>query len=341
MSQIGHINRFKRDLDSGSRNLSEKICLIVNPMAGAGRAGRELDSLKRAVDRAFSQWEVKVTEAPGHGTVLASEAKAEGFELVAAVGGDGTCHEVVNGLVQGGKPCSPRTIFTVIPFGTGSDLQKTLKIPRSVHEALWVAATGITLPSDVGWVTFQRDGEEKEEAFINVAGFGANGEVVRVANSMDKKWGGRWTFLKASLQTTLQYRPPDVRLRWTGPQGEGSFEGEMMSCFIANGGYCGGGMNVGKGGTMQDGLLDLTHLPPSSAGTQLLQARRLYDGSLARWPGAQRLQIEQLVATPLTHEPVFIDLDGEFAGQLPATFKVLRRGLHIRGAWLTSPLLDD
>ena len=220
MSQIGHINRFKRDLDSGSRNLTEKICLVVNPRAGAGRAGRELDTLKRAVDRAFSQWDVRVTEAPGHATILAQDARSEGYDIVAAVGGDGTCHEVVNGLVKDGKPCSPRTIFTVIPFGTGSDLQKTLKIPRMVQEALWIAATGITLPSDVGWVQLERDGQDSEEAFINVAGFGANGEVVRVANSMDKKWGGRWTFLKASLQTTLQYRPPEVRLEWKGPDGE-------------------------------------------------------------------------------------------------------------------------
>ncbi len=341
MSQIGHINRFKRDLDSGSRNLTEKICLVVNPRAGAGRAGRELDTLKRAVDRAFSQWDVRVTEAPGHATILAQDARSEGYDIVAAVGGDGTCHEVVNGLVKDGKPCSPRTIFTVIPFGTGSDLQKTLKIPRMVQEALWIAATGITLPSDVGWVQLERDGQDSEEAFINVAGFGANGEVVRVANSMDKKWGGRWTFLKASLQTTLQYRPPEVRLEWKGPDGDGNFEGAMMSCFIANGAYCGGGMNVGKGGSMQDGLFDMTHLPPSSVGKQLVHARRLYDGSLRRWPDAQRRQVEELVAIPLTHEPVYIDLDGELAGQLPARFRVLRKGLHIRGAWLTSPLLDS
>jgi YegS/Rv2252/BmrU family lipid kinase len=340
MSQIGHINRFKRDLDSGSRNLTEKICLVVNPMAGAGRAGRELDSIKRALDRAFSQWDLKVTEAAGHGRFLAKEAREAGFHIVAAVGGDGTCHEVVNGLVHDGLPCSPRTIFTVIPFGTGSDLQKSLKIPRSIQEALWMAATGITLPCDLGWVEFRRDGEEVSEAFVNVAGFGANGEVVRIANSMDKKWGGRWTFLKASVQTGLSYTPPRIHMSWKGPEGTGEYEGPMMSCFVANGRYCGGGMNVGKGGSMQDGLFDLTRLPPTPLSTQIIQARRLYNGSLEKWPGSDRRQVEEVLALPINGEEVFIDLDGELAGQLPARFKVMRRGLHIRGGWLDNPLLS-
>ena len=341
MSQIGHINRFKRDLDSGSRNLTESICLIVNPKAGAGRAGRELDRLKRAVDRAFAQWEVRVTEAPGHGRVLAKQAREEKFNIVAAVGGDGTCHEVVNGLVHDGKPCSSRTIFTVIPFGTGSDLQKSLKVPKAVGEALWVAATGITLPSDLGWVEFQKDGETHQRAFVNVAGFGANGEVVRTANAMDKKWGGKWTFFKASLQTTLSYNCPEVVINWKGPNGQGEFTGPLMSCFIANGRYCGGGMQVGKGGSMQDGLLDMIRLPQSTVGTQLLQARRLYDGSLKRWPGAESGPITTLEARPLSHEPIHIDLDGELSGTLPAKFKVMRSALHIRGGWLLNPLLTS
>ena len=341
MSQIGHINRFKRDPDAGTRNDSETICLIVNPMAGAGRAGRKLDELKRYADKAFSQWTIKLTEAPGHGRALAKEAREEDFDIVAAVGGDGTCHEVVNGLVHNGKPCPPRIKFTVIPFGTGSDLQKTIKMPRSAQEALWVASTGITLPSDLGWVELQNNNETISKAFINVAGFGANGEVVRLANSMDKKWGGKLTFLRASLQAGMNYEVPKVRLHWSGPSGENQFEGSIMSCFLANGAYCGGGMHVGKGGTMQDGLFDMTRLPPTSMGSQIIQARRLYDGSLEKWTDAERHQIDRLEALPLTHEPVYIDLDGELAGQLPATFRVLHRALHIRGGWLHSPHLLD
>ena len=88
MSQIGHINRFKRDLDSGSRNPTESICLIVNPKAGAGRATGARPAKAGSRSRLW-QWEVRVTEALGHGRVLAKQAREEKFNIVAAVGGDG------------------------------------------------------------------------------------------------------------------------------------------------------------------------------------------------------------------------------------------------------------
>ena len=91
---------------------------------------------------------------------------------------------------------------------------------------------------------------------------------------------------------------------------------------------------------MQDGLLDLTRLPPTTFSAQLVQARRLYNGSLGKWPDSDRRQVETLQAFPLTHEDVFIDLDGELAGQLPARFTVLKRALHMRGGWLENPLIS-
>ena len=96
LGQLGHSNS---NIRSDSRNHSERICLIVNPKAGAGRAADNLDLLKKASERAFEHWEVRETKAPGHATELAAQAAEEGFHLVAAVGGDGTCHEVVNGLI--------------------------------------------------------------------------------------------------------------------------------------------------------------------------------------------------------------------------------------------------
>ena len=340
MSQLGTPNRFYREEGSGVRNQNERICFILNPRAAAGRAGRERPSFERAAERAFAQWELKLTERPGHASELAADAAGK-FDLVAAVGGDGTCHEVVNGLFSGGQARSRKTIFTVIPFGTGSDLMKSLKMPRRLANALWVAGSGVTLPSDIGMARVTRpDGELRDTHFINVAGFGANGDVVHRVNQMSKRLGGTLTFLKASIQTTLKYQPRPVRLSWQGPEGEGSWEGRILSCFVANGAYCGGGMWVGKGGHMHDGLLDITVLPDTPVVRQLSGARRLYNGSLHKWPGAMQMKVTELTAEPLG-EPALIDLDGELSGKLPATFKVLPRALHIRGGWVHNPLLQQ
>jgi len=331
-------NRFHRAEDSGVRNRNERICFIVNPRAAGGRAGQQVPRLRRAMDRAFAQWELKLTERPGHATELAAEAAGE-FDLVAAVGGDGTCHEVVCGLMNGDRARSRKTAFTVIPLGTGSDLMKSLKVPRSLGNALWVAGSGVTLPTDVGAVTFTGDdGQTHDHHFINVAGFGANGEVVRRANRMSKRLGGGLTFLRASAETALSYEPTRVRLRWTGPEGDGRWEGEAMSVFVANGSFCGGGMNVGRGGTMQDGLLDVTVLPRTPLLRQITGIRRLYDGTLDRWPGAITFRASSLDAEPLEGAPP-IDLDGEDVGVLPVSFRVLPGALNVRGGWIHNPHL--
>jgi YegS/Rv2252/BmrU family lipid kinase len=323
-----------REPDAGTRNRDERICLIVNPRAAAGRARTRLDDIRRAADRAFHQWDVRVTEGPGHAEALAAAAVGEGFDLVAAVGGDGTCHEVVNGFFDGESPRSNRCAFAVVPMGTGSDLVRSLHTPRSLDAALWVAATGVTLPTDVGFVDLHdTDGRPLAKRFINIAGFGAQGDVVLRANAMDKRWGGRLTFLRASLESAYSYRPPRVALRWEGPDA-GSFEGELLSAFVANGEYCGGGMWVARGASMHDGAFDVTTIEPLPFARHVLEAYRLYDGHLDRMTGARRFLATSLRAEPADpRERVPIDVDGEAPGCLPATFRILSRAISIRAGW--------
>ena len=332
---IGGRNTFHRPPGSGTRNTQEQITLIVNPRAGAGKAGAGLDTLKRAVDRAFEQSKIVLTEAPGHAHHLAREAAQAGANIVAAVGGDGTCHEVVNGLLDQGRAVSRSTIFTVIPMGTGGDLSRTLQMPGNLDEALWLAGTGITLPSDMAMATVTTEDGENQEVFVNVAGFGMNGDVARRANRSSKRLGGRATFFLATLASLREYSASSMRIRTQGPDGDWEWEGELLSAFVANGAYCGGGMWVGKGGTMQDGLLDMTLLPPAPIPRQLKDARHLYNGRLNETYGAISRQVTSVEVTP--DVPIPVELDGETSGYGPARFEVLPRALSVRGGWLPSP----
>jgi len=188
------------------------VRLVLNPRAGAGRAGRRVDDLRRAADRTLPAWDLVLTEGPGHATALAAAAAADPrVATVAAVGGDGTCHEVVNGMVEGRRARRPGLAFATVPFGTGSDLQKTLEIPADLESALRVAGAGAARAADL--IAVELDGPQGRvsECIVNVAGFGANGEVVRRANRMDKRLGGAITFLRS--------RPPSptVPRRCTSP----------------------------------------------------------------------------------------------------------------------------
>lgn len=102
--------------DARARNETERIVCVLNPRAAAGRAGQRVDELRRAVDRAFAQGEVRVSEGPGHATELAARAIDDGADIVAAVGGDGTCNEVVNGFFCDDQPRRPQVVYTIIPL---------------------------------------------------------------------------------------------------------------------------------------------------------------------------------------------------------------------------------
>src|SRR5690606_36884906 len=131
-------------------------------------------------------------------------------------GGDGTVNETVNGLFDGETPRNPEVVFTVVPAGTGSDLKRTLRIPKDTAEAMAVAAHGETRSSDVAALRFERaDGSPGARICVNVAGIGLNGQVVDRANRSSKRLGGKVTFLAATVQTLATYSPSEIQLRWT------------------------------------------------------------------------------------------------------------------------------
>lgn len=311
----------------GARNEGERLVVIANPRGGGGRAGARRDEIHRAVDRAFARAEVRWTEGPRHATELARAAALDA-DIVASLGGDGTCHEVVEGLMTG-PPGHPRPIFSVLPFGTGGDLVRSLEIPKHLDRALWIVATGATIPLDVGRVELG----PRVSHFVNVAGVGANGEVCVRANRSSKRLGGRITFLSAIVATLASYRPIPARWTWSGPGGEGALEAETLAAFVANGHYCGAGLWVGRGGSMADGCFDVTIIPAIGVAAALGGLRHAADGRLERIPGAVRARA-RIVAM---EGELPIELDGEPQGHSSLRAEVLPRALHVRGGWLHPP----
>lgn len=329
MSRSATVLPYRAQEGHGARNRGESIIVIANPRAGGGRAGADRVRVEGAVSRAFEHGRVWWTDGPGHATTLARKAATEA-DLVVALGGDGTAHEVVAGLFEDGVPVNRKVIFSVIPFGTGGDLVRSLEIPQGLDAALWLCATGMTLPLDVGRLDWP-DG--RVGAFINVAGFGANAEVCRLANASSKRWGGRATFVSATLRTLRTWRPMPVRWRWDGPDGPGQAEVETLAAFCANGHYCGAGLWVGRGGDMSDGLFELTIIPslsPLRAATLLPQ---VYGG---RFDGVESI-VRVRAHTVEVESAVPIETDGETVGNGPLRLSVLPRALQVRAGWLRPP----
>jgi diacylglycerol kinase family enzyme len=306
------------------------VGLVVNPRSGGGATGSRVDTIVEAV-QAHAAVEVFRTEGPGDGTRQARRAVRAGHDRVVAVGGDGTVHEVVNGLFRGREPIAPGVVFGVIHGGTGGDYVRSLKVPGSLADQARLAATGEGHPVDLLHVRFvDHEGRDAERICVNVLGFGMNGAVVKRANASSKRLGGRVTFAAATLRTFLSYRAPAVTVHVDRPDGsEHHWEGQLTSAFLAVGAYCGGGMWVGRGGRLDDGIADLTLIPDLPLLRSLGATPRLYSGTVGNVKEVSTAQVVKLVATARDGTPVLVDLDGEQPGRLPLTVEVLEKKLVV------------
>ena len=129
---------------------TERACFIINPNAAAGLAGRNISKLESAVATVFEDFRIDKTKSSQTSTELAKKACMEGFDIIISVGGDGTCHEVINGLIEDDQLINPDVTFAIVPIGTGSDLIKSLHTPKDLLPTLRYAAFGEKRILDVG-----------------------------------------------------------------------------------------------------------------------------------------------------------------------------------------------
>ena len=172
--------------------------------------------LESAVATVFEDFRIDKTKVSKHATELAKKACMEGFDIIISVGGDGTCHEVINGLIEDDQLINPDVTFAIVPIGTGSDLIKSLHTPKDLLPLLRYAAFGEKRILDVGKALSQKkkahsssmDGISKEtKYFLNVAGFGANGGC---STSQFQQQTFGWT--DHLCKPPLTYNSPKARL---------------------------------------------------------------------------------------------------------------------------------
>ena len=143
--------------------------LIVNPHASGGATGRRFDQMRGPIERAIGPFRVALTERPRHALELAREASLAGTSLVIAVGGDGTIHEAVNGLMEAKDRGASGTRLGMIAQGTGGDLRRTVGIEHQLEQYAAVIAGGKTRKIDVGRFSYvTHDGAKASAALTAI-----------------------------------------------------------------------------------------------------------------------------------------------------------------------------
>jgi diacylglycerol kinase (ATP) len=264
-----------------------------------------------------------LSEAPGHLSELAARAAADGATLLVVVGGDGTVHEVVNGLLDAGRAGDVE--LAVLPRGTGKDFVRSLRIPSSLDGALEVARSGSTRLVDAGRARFSGwDGSPREAWFANFAGAGISGAIARRANDSSKVLGGRVSFFKATIAVFFGWKSAAV----TATIDETERSGPMFEVLAMNGDYAAGGMWVTPDAEPDDGQLDVLLIGDVTKADFVRTFPKIYRGTHLSHPKIEVLRGRRVKVE--AEPPLPIVLDGEQPGTTPATFELVSQALRVR-----------
>jgi diacylglycerol kinase (ATP) len=268
--------------------------VIVNPAAGRGAARRS----EAVVARAFRAqgWSVEVTrtDGPGHGRDLAAQAVSQGARHVVAVGGDGTVHDVANGLLR--SRCE--TALGVVPLGSGNDFAKLVGVYG--HDPVRAVARLVTATArrfDAGRVL--------DEWFVNSVGFGFGPAVVRMRNRMPHL-RGFLSYLVPIVKTFFQFTPPLFDVAAPGFRERGY----MMMVEVCNGTTAGGSYRFAPDADPTDGKMDVCLIRRVSLPRFLLALPRVMRGTHVAMREVALIRTAQLVIRS-PEQPLVVHVDGE------------------------------
>lgn len=305
--------------------MTSGVRVILNPVAGGGRAGRMAAAIAGELASRGIAADVMLTRARGHAFELAAEAASD-HELIVAAGGDGTIHEVANGLLSV-EPHRRRARLAVLPIGTGNDFAKLLGGHRLEH-AFDRILRGEPRLLDVGLVRWA----DQAEYFINGMGTGIDVEVVRQI-ARPPRFRGVAGYLVGVLRALRVFEPIRARLRVDGTE----LDRRVMIVGVGNGVSQGGGFYITPDARPDDGRLDLCVIDEMSLPRVLVTLPQLMRGRHVSHPSVTMMTFERLEIE--TDAPLFFQLDGELrepAGVHRLTVEVRRGALPVAGSPVAS-----
>jgi len=277
--------------------------LIVNPTSGNGKSKKSWQHISTLLTNHNIRFSFAFTEYSKHESELAQHAIKNGFTKIISVGGDGTLHHIVNGIMSQNIVETTTIQVGVIPIGTGNDWVKTYNIPTKIEKSILTIKKGNSILQDIGKLTTENN---TNIYFNNVAGIGYDGYVVNKLKKL-KKYGGI-AYLLSGLSGLLFYKKSDFII-------EINNQTIQERCLMTIFGICkfsGGGMQFTKDVNPSDGLLDITIAKNLTLLDLILNLPKLYNGNIVHHKKVTTYKSNTLKVTPTsTVEKPFIQADGE------------------------------
>lgn len=285
--------------------------IIYNPTSGREAFKKNLPEVLQKLEEAGYETSCHATIGAGDATKAAKIAVERRYDLLIAAGGDGTIHEVVNGLAE--QEYRPR--LGIIPMGTTNDFARALQIPRDIDGAVEIIVKGDTIPVDIGRIN--------DKHFINIAGGGRITELTYEVPSKLKTMLGQLAYYLKGMEMLPSIKATQVRIEYDGKL----FEGEAMLFLVGLTNSIGGFEKLAPDASINDGLFSLLIVKKTNLADFIRIATLAIRGEHVNDESVIYTQANRIKVT--SPDKLQINLDGEFGGLLPSEFENLYRHLEV------------
>lgn len=298
---------------------------VVNPNAGGGKVANEWPLLSNILKEKGLQFEEVFTTHRYHAVELVIYALKRGFRKIISVGGDGTLHEIVNGLFyQQEIPVSDVTL-AVLPAGSANDWTRMFRIPLNYEKSAETILEGRTVMQDVGKIEYMQSGVRNTRYMVNVAGIGLDANICHYCNiAKNKGRAGEMSYVKAAFRALLGRRSNYTKVV---VDGKSFFSGKVFSIGFGIGKYSGGGMIQVPDAIADDGLINVMVARKVSKIKFLLLFRHLFKGTIYSFREVSHCVAKRI--TVISRKPDRLEIDGEVVGTTPVSVEVVPRALRI------------
>jgi YegS/Rv2252/BmrU family lipid kinase len=287
------------------------VCLIVNPSAGGGKAGRLAPDVERALREQGLEVRRVDTRDLAHARELAEQG-ARARETVVALSGDGMIGVVADVLRD-----FPGAVLGVLPGGRGNDLARVLGIPKDPIAACAVIARGVPRAMDLGEVAGQ--------AFVGIASVGFDSVANRIANEAPA-WLGNLVYAYGALRALASWRPARFEIELDPPGERLSFTAYTVGA--ANSKTYGGGMRAAPDAMLDDGLLEVVVLESLSKLAFLTKVLpKVFKGTHVELPSVHVFRAAEVEIS--ADRPFTMYADGDPIGELPVRVRAVRGAVSV------------
>lgn len=298
---------------------------VINPNAGGGKVAREWPVLSNLLKDKGFVFEEMFTTHRYHAVELVIYALKRGFRNFISVGGDGTLHEVVNGIFYQKEVPVDEVTLAVLPAGSANDWTRMYKIPKDYDRAVDTIIEGRTVRQDIARIEYSQAGVRNSRYMVNVAGIGLDANICYRCNiAKNKGDSGEMAYVKAAFKALLgrTCTPAKVVV-----DGRSFFSGKMFSVAFGIGKYSGGGMMQVPDAVADDGLVNVMVAAKVSKIKFLLLFKSLFKGIIYKVKEVSHIMAKRV--TVITRRPDRVEIDGEVVGTTPMTLEVIPQALRV------------